>query len=135
MSDNHDMFCACPDCLKIKSGVNDVHVGTSTPNQETMRERLSAIDVDFGYAIGNLGTDCKNNALDALEAIIAEACTSARIDELKKITGKLDFLSCQPDCTDEQHARHDGSFTTYERHSNLIDDRIDELQKPTKEQS
>jgi len=64
---------------------------TDTPNQETMREKLK---IDIGFAIGNghyLSDDAREKSLerimDALEAIIAEACTAARLDELRHLDG------------------------------------------------
>ena len=49
---------------------------------------------------------------DQLEALLAEEVRKARIDELEALSMAI-VEPCEPDCTPERHARHEGTWQAH----------------------
>jgi len=58
-----------------------------------LRTKIEEITVDFGYAEGDLGEDCKNDAVDQIMQAVSQA---TEIAELKAQIAVLDYVN-EPD--------------------------------------
>lgn len=63
---------------------------------EKIEEMLSHLDVDFGYAVGNLNMDTtpesRKEIIQALVALLQDAQREARIDEARMVVDVIDQL-------------------------------------------
>ena len=59
---------------------------------EELRKKIESLDIDFGYAVGNLGEDCKDNTVDKLMHLIEQRCFEARAEEIFSILPALGIV-------------------------------------------